>query len=153
MKNSFYLSWVTRNFSFSPRKIFHLSANGGAEKQNINLVPISQRRRYEYYINHSERPGLRDHIFWFNNYQGKLEFIQTKPRPWSHLSLPHPLPHFQHLLLDLLPCAHPQLPDWPHGGGVKRLHRGQTAAQAMPQWHVSVMLENYIIYSNILSVM
>ena len=50
---------MTRNFSFSRRKIFHLSANGGAEKQNINLVPISQRQRYEYYINHSERPDMR----------------------------------------------------------------------------------------------
>ena len=87
------------------------------------------------------------------NCQGKLEFIQTKPGPWSHLSLPHPLPHFQHLLLDLLPRDHPQLPDGPHGGGVKRPHRGQTAAQAMPQCHVSFMLENYIIYSKILSVM
>ena len=111
-----------RKFCFSQRKIFQLSANGGAEKQNINLVPISQRRRYEYYINHSERPGLRAHIFWCNNYQGKLEFIQTKPGPRSHLSLPNPLPHFQHLLLDLLPGGHPQLPAGPHGGGGVKLH-------------------------------
>ena len=138
-----------RKFCFSQRKIFQLSANGGAEKQNINLVPISQRRRYEYYINHSERPGLRDHIFWCNNYQGKLEFIQTKPGPRSHLSLPHPLPHFQHLLLDLLPGGHPQLPDRPHDGaggvrgGRKRSHPGLTAAQphclsvmSVPWWRI-----------------
>ena len=50
-------------FSFSPRKIFQLTANGEAEKQNINLVPISQRQRYEYYINHSEgERGLRAEI-------------------------------------------------------------------------------------------
>ena len=82
-------------------------------------------------------------------YQGKLEFIQTKPGPWSHLSLPHPLPHFQHLLLDLLPGGNPQLPDGPHdgAGGVRRSPRGERAAQPMSQCcHVSVgMMENYII--------
>ena len=128
-----------RKFCFSQRKIFQLSANGGAEKQNINLVPISQRRRYEYYINHSEReprgPGFLYTEILTYNCQGKLEFIQTKPGPRSNLSLPHPLPHFQHLLLDHLPGGDPQLPDRPHegAGGVKQSLRGQTAAQPMPQ--------------------
>ena len=69
------------------------------------------------------------------NCQGKLEFIQTKPGPRSHLSLPNPLPHFQHLLLDHLPGGDPQLPDRPHDGaggvrgGGKRSHPGLTAAQ------------------------
>ena len=81
------------------------------------------------------------------NSQGKLEFIQTKPGQRSHLSLPHPLPHFQHLLLDRLPGGHPQLPDRPHdgAGGVKPSHRGGTAAQPMPQRDVSVRGENCII--------
>ena len=49
---------------------------------------------------------------------GKLEFVQTEPGPGSHLSLPYSLPDFQSLLLDVLPGAHPQLPDGPPGGGV-----------------------------------
>ena len=82
-----------------------------------------------------ERAGTESSYLLIYNYQGKLEFIQTKPGPRSHLSLPHPLPHFQHLLLDHLPGGDPQLPDRPHdgAGGVKQSLRGQTAAQPMPQ--------------------
>ena len=35
-----------RKFCFSQRKIFQLSANGGAEKQNINKITYDRRERY-----------------------------------------------------------------------------------------------------------
>ena len=66
-----------RHFSSSQRKIFQLSANGGEEKQNINLVPISQRQRYEYYINHSEREReLRAHISWYTTIKVNLNLFK-----------------------------------------------------------------------------